>query len=235
MLEAHNLCVFYGDFQALFGVDFKIEAGQTVSIIGANGAGKSTFLKTLCGQLQPREGSIVFEADSIIGRAPSTIAGLGISMVPEGRRLFPSLTVEENILSGEFSGRKGPWNLKRIYELFPALHAHRDAPATTLSGGQQQMAAIGRALMANPRLLICDEISLGLAPAIIRDIYAGLPQMLHEGVALIIVEQDVNTALRVSDYVYCLMHGKVSLQGKPAVLTKEAISDAYFGIQQGNT
>lgn len=235
MLEANNLCVFYGDFQALFGIDFKIGAGQTVSIIGANGAGKSTLLKTLCGQLRPREGSIVFESGPIAGLAPSAIAGLGISMVPEGRRLFPSLTVEENILSGQFSGRKGPWNLQRVYGLFPALRAHRNAPATALSGGQQQMAAIGRALMANPRLLICDEISLGLAPAIIKDVYASLPQLRQEGVALIIVEQDVNTALKVSDYVYCLMHGKVSLQGKPDALSKTDISDAYFGIQQGNT
>jgi len=231
MLEVNELHVFYGDFQALFGIDFRIEAGQTVSIIGANGAGKSTFLKTLCGQLRPRSGSILFEGRPIDDRPPSTIAGLGISMVPEGRRLFPSLSVEENILSGRFSGRNGPWTLERVYRLFPALQLHRNAPAMTLSGGQQQMAAIGRALMANPRLLICDEISLGLAPAVIKDIYAALPQLLQEGVALILVEQDVNTALSVSDYAYCFMHGRVSLQGQPGTLSKTEISDAYFGIQ----
>ncbi|WP_017522471.1 ABC transporter ATP-binding protein [Pusillimonas noertemannii] len=231
MLEVNELRVFYGDFQALFGIDFHIEAGQTVSIIGANGAGKSTFLKTLCGQLRPRSGSVLFEGRPIGGRPPSAIASQGISMVPEGRRLFPSLSVEENILSGGFSGRNGPWTLERVYRLFPALRLHRNAPAMTLSGGQQQMAAIGRALMANPRLLICDEISLGLAPAVIKDIYAALPQLLQEGVALILVEQDVNTALSVSDYAYCFMHGRVSLQGQPGTLSKTEISDAYFGIQ----
>ncbi|TFL14948.1 ABC transporter ATP-binding protein [Pusillimonas caeni] len=231
MLEVNDLRVFYGDFQALFGIDFRIEAGQTVSIIGANGAGKSTFLKTLCGQLRPHSGSILFEGRPIGGWPPSTIAGLGISMVPEGRRLFTSLTVEENILSGGFSRRTGPWTLERVYRLFPALRTHRNALATTLSGGQQQMVAIGRALMANPRVLICDEVSLGLAPAVIKDIYTALPQLLQDGVALILVEQDVNTALSVSDYAYCFMHGRVSLQGRPGTLSKAEISDAYFGIQ----
>ena len=154
----------------------------------------------------------------------------GIALVPEGRRLFPSLTVEENLKIGGQSRRPGPWTLDRIYELFPVLAERRHLPAPALSGGQQQMAAIARALMANPRLLLCDEISLGLAPIIVRDIYARLPEIAAEGLSLIIVEQDIVQALQAAAHVYCLQEGRIALQGKAGELTREAISAAYFGV-----
>ena len=154
----------------------------------------------------------------------------GVVLVPEGRRLFPSLTVEENLKIGGQLGRPGPWNLKRLYGLFPMLEAHRNVPAQSLSGGQQQMAAIGRALMANPRLLLCDELSLGLAPIVIREIYAQIPALVAEGLALVIVEQDIVQALKIARHVYCLQEGRVALQGAAKSLTREKISAAYFGV-----
>lgn len=230
MLSVKNLEAFYGDFQALFGIDFHIGECETVSIIGSNGAGKSTFLKTVCGQLKAPTNAILLAGEPIGGKPANEIVAKGIAMVPEGRRLFRSLTVEENLLVGGFAKRSGPWNLKRVYQLFPALEEKRNNPSTALSGGQQQMVAIGRALMANPKILICDEVSLGLAPIVVKGIYDALPAITSDGLAVIIVEQDIDTAMRVSDRVYCFMHGRVSLKGRSADLTKNQISDAYFGI-----
>src|ERR1700688_4574334 len=164
LLETHNLSAFYGDFQALFDVDVSVEQGETVAVIGANGAGKTTFLRAIGGVLPTAPDMVTFDGRPIGHLAPHDVVRLGIAMVPEGRRLFPSLSVEENLLLGGHNERKGPWNLTRVYELFPRLLELRHLPAPALSGGQQQMAAIGRALMANPRLLLCDELSLGLAP-----------------------------------------------------------------------
>ncbi|MFC3107343.1 ABC transporter ATP-binding protein [Undibacterium arcticum] len=230
MLSVKKLEAFYGDFQALFGIDFEIGESETVSIIGSNGAGKSTFLKTVCGQLKAAPSAIIFAGEPIGGKPANEIVAKGIAMVPEGRRLFRSLTVEENLLMGGFAKRSGPWNLKRVYQLFPALEEKRNNLSTALSGGQQQMVAIGRALMANPKILICDEVSLGLAPIVVKGIYDALPKITSDGLAVIIVEQDIDTAMRVSDRVYCFMHGRVSLKGRSADLTKNQISDAYFGI-----
>ena len=165
------------------------------------------------------------------GNAPAyEMVARGVALVPEGRRLFSSLTVEENLLIGGQLGRPGPWNLERIYELFPTLAERRNLPSTSLSGGQQQMAAIGRALMSNPKLLLCDEISLGLAPVVIRDIYARLPSIVREGLSLVIVEQDIVQALTAATRVYCLQEGRVALEGEAASLTRDAISAAYFGV-----
>jgi branched-chain amino acid transport system ATP-binding protein len=230
MLSVHNLQAFYGDFQALFGIDFEVRTGETVAIIGANGAGKSTFLKTICGLMSTPPETVLFEGEPIGGAPAAQIVRKGIAMVPEGRRLFPSLTVEENLRIGAFAGRRGSWTLDRVYDLFPILKDKRKAPAPSLSGGQQQMAAIGRALMANPKLLLCDELSLGLAPIVVKDIYDALPEICTDGLAAIIVEQDIDTAMRVSDRVYCFMHGKVALTGSASDLTHEQISNAYFGI-----
>jgi branched-chain amino acid transport system ATP-binding protein len=230
MLDIRAIDAFYGDFQALFGVSLCVQAGQVVAVIGANGAGKSTLLKSIAGLMPPRNGEIVFDGESI-GHLPAfTTVKRGIALVPEGRRLFPSLTVEENLLIGGQSRRTGPWTLRRIYDLFPVLAERRNLPAPALSGGQQQMAAIARALMSNPRLLLCDEISLGLAPIVVRDIYARLPDIVAEGLSLIIVEQDIVQALRAANQVYCLQEGRVALQGAADELTRESISAAYFGV-----
>ncbi len=230
LLEVHSLSAFYGDFQALFDIDFRAEAGKATAIIGANGAGKSTFLKSIAGFQSPLPDAIRFDGEPIGGLKPSRVVGKGVVLVPEGRCLFPSLSVEENLKIGAYCRRAGAWTLKRVYDLFPALHQRRDSPSTALSGGQQQMVAIGRALMANPRLLMCDEISLGLAPVIIKDIYAALPAILGEGVSLVIVEQDIGQALSVAENVYCLQGGRVSLEGKASSLSRDDISSAYFGI-----
>lgn len=230
LLRTHDLTAFYGDFQALFGISLTVAAGETVAVIGANGAGKSTFLKAVAGLLPSPPGAISFEDQDIGGARAFDNVARGIVLVPEGRRLFPSLTVEENLQIGAWRRRPGRWTLARIYELFPILAERRAQPATTLSGGQQQMCAIGRALMAGPRLLLCDEISLGLAPIVIRDIYAVLPAIKAEGTALVIVEQDIVQALAVADRVYCFQEGRMTLAGKPAELTRNAIHAAYFGI-----
>jgi branched-chain amino acid transport system ATP-binding protein len=230
ILKCKNLIAKYGDFQALFGIDLYLNAGETVSIIGSNGAGKSTFLKSIMGVICVENNSITLDDKNIGGLSADVINKLGIALVPEGRKLFPSLSVEENLLIGKESNRSGEWNLEKIYELFPILKERRNSPGTALSGGQQQMVAIGRGLMSNPRILLCDEISLGLAPVIVRDIYAIFPKIKKQGISIVIVEQDINQAMKVSDRVYCFQEGKVTLHGKPEDLSHDEISAAYFGV-----
>jgi branched-chain amino acid transport system ATP-binding protein len=230
ILKVRALDAFYGDFQALFGVSLRIAAGQAVAIIGANGAGKSTLLKCIAGLLPSRRDALMFDGEPIGGRPAHAIAARGIALIPEGRALFASLTVEENLLIGGQLARPGPWTLRRVYELFPILAERRHLPAPALSGGQQQMVAIGRALMANPKLILCDELSLGLAPIVVRDIYSRLPAILAEGIALAIVEQDIVQALKAAQHAYCLQEGRVALEGAAAGLTREAIAAAYFGV-----
>jgi branched-chain amino acid transport system ATP-binding protein len=230
LLEVRAIDTFYGDFQALFGVSLRAYAGEVAAVIGANGAGKSTLLKSIAGLMHPRSGDILFDGAPINAAPVFDVVSRGIALVPEGRRLFASLTVEENLMIGGQSRRPGPWNLSRIYELFPVLAERRHLPSAALSGGQQQMAAIGRALMSNPRLLLCDEISLGLAPIIVRDIYTRLPAIVAEGLSLIIVEQDIAQALKAAAQVYCLQEGRIALQGPARELTRESISAAYFGV-----
>ena len=230
LLQTHGLTAFYGDFQALYGVDIAIGAGETVAIIGANGAGKTTLLRTLVGLLAAKPEAVMFEGRSVGGMPAAEIMKLGVAMVPEGRKLFPSLSVEENLLIGADRRKgEGPWTLKTVFELFPVLNERRRQPGTALSGGQQQMVAIGRALMSNPRILLCDEISLGLAPIVINNIYAALPKIQQDGATMVIVEQDITRALAVSDRVYCLQEGRVTLQGRPSDFSREAIQEAYFG------
>ena len=216
LLDIRYVDSFYGDFQALFGVSLTVDAGEVVAIIGANGAGKSTLLMTIAGMMAPRRGAIHFDGAPIGGLPAHRIVARGIALVPEGRRLFASLSVEENLRIGGQLGRPGPWSLPRIYELFPALAERRHAPSTALSGGQQQMAAIGRALMSNPRLLLCDEISLGLAPIVVRGIYAVMPAIVAEGTSVVIVEQDIVQALKAARHVFCLQEGRVALRGEAA-------------------
>jgi branched-chain amino acid transport system ATP-binding protein len=230
LLDVCAIDAFYGDFQALFGVSLKVNAGEVVAVIGANGAGKSTLLKSIGGIMPPRHGDILFDGEPVGAKPAFEVLRRGIALVPEGRRLFPSLTVEENLLIGAQSRRPGPWSLTRVYNLFPMLAERRHLPAPSLSGGQQQMCAIARALMSNPRLLLCDEISLGLAPIVVRDIYARLPAIVAEGLSLIVVEQDIAQALKAAAQVYCLQEGRIALQGNAAELTRESISAAYFGV-----
>ncbi|WP_174233159.1 ABC transporter ATP-binding protein [Neopusillimonas maritima] len=230
LLQTRNLQAWYGDAQALFGIDFLLDEGELVAIIGANGAGKSTFLKSVTGLVKVASQSVEWKGKAIGGFPPGEIVRQGLAMVPEGRRLFASLSVEENLLMGASARRKGPWDLQRLYKLFPVLKERRRLPATSLSGGQQQMVAIGRALMSNPEVLLCDELSLGLAPIIIREIYDTMPVITAEGMSVVIVEQDVSMAQRVSSRLYCLQEGRVSLHGKSDDVTREQISQAYFGV-----
>ena len=230
LLEVRRLKAFYGDFQALYGIDLTLSEGETLAIIGANGAGKSTFLKSVAGLLPAEPEAVVFGGRPIGGRPVPEIVRLGMSLVPEGRRLFPSLSVEENLRIGAYGRREpGYWSIERVYALFPALAERKHAPSHSLSGGQHQMAAIGRALMGNPLLLLCDEISLGLAPIVIRDIYAAMPKIKGNGASVILVEQDIGQALRVADRVYCFQEGRLSLTGRPADLDRQLIHRAYFG------
>ncbi|MBC7204327.1 MAG: ABC transporter ATP-binding protein [Pusillimonas sp.] len=230
LLQTRNLQAWYGDAQALFGIDFLLDEGQLVAIIGANGAGKTTFLKSLTGLVKVASQSVEWKGKAMGGSPPGEIVRQGLAMVPEGRRLFASLSVEENLLMGASARRKGPWNLQRLYKLFPVLKEKRRLPATSLSGGQQQMVAIGRALMSNPEVLLCDELSLGLAPIIIGEIYDTMPVITAEGMSVVIVEQDVSMAQRVSSRLYCFQEGRVSLHGKSGDVTREQISQAYFGV-----
>ena len=231
LLETRRLTAFYGDFQALYGIDASLEAGETIAIIGANGAGKSTFLKAIAGLIRGPADSVLLDGRPIGARLAAEIVKLGIALVPEGRRLFSSLSVEENLLVGAYGRHTdGPWDLAAIYRLFPALRERRNAPSTALSGGQQQMVAIGRSLMSNPRVLLCDELSLGLAPIIIRDIYAALADIKQRGTSVVLVEQDLMHAMSVADRAYCFQEGRVSLTGRPQELSRDAIHAAYFGL-----
>jgi branched-chain amino acid transport system ATP-binding protein len=230
LLEVTALDAFYGDFQALFEVSLEVGEGEVIAVLGANGAGKSTLLKSIAGLMATPHGAIRFDGQSIAGLRANQVVARGIALVPEGRRLFSSLTVEENLLIGGQLGRAGPWSLERVCALFPMLGERRTQPSMSLSGGQQQMVAIGRALMSNPKLLLCDEISLGLAPIVIKDIYARLPAITAEGVSLVIVEQDIAQALAAAQHVYCLQEGRMVLSGAPDSLTREEISAAYFGV-----
>jgi branched-chain amino acid transport system ATP-binding protein len=230
LLEVAGVDAHHGQLQALFGVDLAVDEGDTVVMIGANGAGKSTLLHTIAGALRPTRGTVTFAGASLAGVAADRRVGLGIALVPEGRRLFPSLTLEENLLVGAHRRRRGAWNVGRVVELFPWLDRLRNRRAAYLSGGEQQAAAIGRALMANPRLLLLDEVSLGLAPAVVKQVYAALPGIVAEGTTVIVVEQDIGQALAVARHVTCLLEGRVSLQGRPAELTRDRITAAYFGM-----
>lgn len=231
LLEIDTIDAFYGDFQALFGLTLSVDEGKAVAVIGANGAGKSTLLKAVAGSVPTREGRVGFDGTDLAGMPAHLRVAAGISLVPEGRRIFKSLSVEENLKVGGFCERTGPWTLPKIYAAFPMLQRLAKRSAARLSGGEQQALAIGRALMNNPRLLLLDEVSLGLAPAIVKDLYAVIPVIREEGTTVLIVEQDVNQALAASDMAYCMLEGKVSLSGRPADLSRAAISAAYFGTE----
>ena len=229
MLDVTNLSAAYGQVTAIREINLSVPEAGILAIIGANGAGKSTLLKTIAGQLPVAKGSIFFEGQDVSRLPTYERARRGIIMVPEGRRLFASLTVHENLQTALSSKRKGVWTLDTVYDLFPLVAERKDRLAGNLSGGEQQATAIARALIANPRLLLLDEVSLGLAPAIIGELYSSLPAILEQGTAILLVEQDVSRALSVSDEVHCLLQGSTSLAGKN--VARADISAAYFGTE----
>ena len=228
LLSVRNLSAFYGSFQALFDVSLEADEGETVAVIGANGAGKTTFLRSVAGVLRCRR-LRALRRDRWAASGPCLV-DRGVVMVPEGRRIFPSLTVEENLLVGAYRGRPGGWTLARVYDLFPVLAERRRQPGTNLSGGEQQMLAIGRGLMGNPRLLLVDEISLGLAPVVVQGLYRVLRTIAEEGTTALVVDQDVSQIMALAQRIYCFRKGTVSLEGRPADLTRDRIAAAYFGV-----
>jgi len=230
LLAVEGVSVFYDKFRAIDHVDIAVGSGEIVSIIGANGAGKSTLLKAIIGQADRVEGTISYDGNNIVDRSTEAIVASGIMLVPEGRRLFPSLTVEENLRLGRDVGRKGEIGFADVWRLFPILQERRRQKAGSLSGGQQQMVALGRALLANPRILLCDEISLGLAPLVVHELYTLIPQIKNRGIGILIVEQDIERSLTVADRFYCLLEGKVSLAGRPAEVNRDLVMKHYFGL-----
>jgi branched-chain amino acid transport system ATP-binding protein len=230
LLEVRGLVVHHGQLRALDGVSLRVFPGEVYAIIGANGAGKSTLLRTIAGLHHPTTGSILFDGNDVTRLRPERRATRGIGMVPEGRRLFESLTVEENLKVGATYARPGPWTIGRVYEMFGWMRERRGQPTAQLSGGEQQALAIGRALVANPRVLLLDELSLGLAPVVVQRIYGMLPQILATGLTVLLVEQDVSQALRVASHIHCLLEGRTTLLGTPAGVTADQVEAAYFGL-----
>jgi branched-chain amino acid transport system ATP-binding protein len=230
LLEVRDLIVHHGQLRALSGISLTVYPGEVYALIGANGAGKSTLLRTISGLHHPTSGSITYEGRDVTGLRPDKRAAAGIVMVPEGRRLFPSLTLEENLKVGASYARQGPWTIDRVFELFPWMTERRRQKTAQMSGGEQQSVAIGRALVANPQMLLLDELSLGLAPVIVQRIYATLPQVLESGITVLLVEQDVSQALRVATRLQCLLEGHTTLEGTPAEVTREQVEAAYFGV-----
>ncbi len=232
LLEVKNIDVHYGDFLALKDVSINVEPGTIVSLIGANGAGKSTIMNTICGLNKPSKGEIIFDGQNIAGKKPNQIARLGLSMAPEGSHCFERMTVQDNLLMGAYLAKKDERmeRLENVYKLFPILKEKANQMSTFLSGGQRQMLAIGRGIMTQPKILLCDEISLGLAPVVINDIYEKLKEIADTGLTMLIVEQDVNRSLNSSDYAYVVLEGKIVMQGKSKELSVDEVNDAYFGI-----
>jgi len=235
MLEVKGINVFHKDLQALYDVSLHITEGSVLSIIGANGAGKSTLLNTIMGIHKPHSGTIHFEGEDITGMVTSRIAGKGIAMTPEGSHVFADMSVMENLLMGAYlpgAKKAKAEQIEKVFTMFPILKEKSSQLASFLSGGQRQMLAIARAIMMNPKLIICDEISLGLAPVIIQDIYAKVREMNQMGLTFILVEQEIKRSLRYADYSYVLLKGRVVMEGKAAELSRSEVEDAYFGINK---
>jgi len=232
LLSTHGLVARYGDFQALYGIDFEIGAGEIVALIGANGAGKSTLLKSIMGILRVAPDMVRLEGRPVGGSSPHRMVSRGVAIVPEGRRLFTGMSVEDNLrvaIDNAATAKADGWSLERVFDFFPMLKEKRRVPVQSLSGGQQQMVAIGRALLNQPRVLLCDEISLGLAPKVVKEIYQSIPSISRTGTAIVLVEQDVSLAQSTSHRLYCMLEGRVTLTGRSADITREAIGEAYFG------
>ena len=233
LLEIKNLVVSYGFITALKGIDINVEKGQIVALLGSNGAGKTTTLKTISGVIKPQNGKIVLDGAEINGKAPYRVAKVGVTQSPEGRLLFPELTVEDNLRVGGYTIKSKAElnsNFERVYNLFPILRERKKQMANTLSGGEQQMVAIGRALMSSPKILLLDEPSLGLAPLIIEEIFKAFKKINEEGTTILIVEQNALQTLKIADYAYVLELGKISMQGPADELIKDPrLVEAYLG------
>jgi branched-chain amino acid transport system ATP-binding protein len=227
LLQLADLDVRHGLLQAVRGVSVELADGETVALVGANGAGKSTLLRAIAGGYRPAAGRIVFDGRDITHLASYKRVGLGIALVPEGRHLFQSLTVEENL---QVAARPGEWTLERVIEAFPLLAERRRHVARTLSGGERQATAIGRALMSNPRLLLLDEVSLGLAPVAVEAVYRSLQTVIESGTTVLLVEQDLTRAMQTAERVLCMLEGRIVLEGAASELTREKVTDAYFGL-----
>ena len=230
LLEVRDLTAHHGQLRALAGVSLRVFPGDVYAIIGANGAGKSTLLRAIAGLHKPTSGSVLLDGADVTQQRAERRLAAGIALVPEGRRLFGSLTVAENLQVGASYARPGPWTPERVYDLFGWMRERRGQRATQLSGGEQQAVAIGRALVANPRVLLLDELSLGLAPVVVRRIYGTLPDLLAAGVTVLLVEQDVSQALHVATRIHCLLEGTTTLEGPPGGLSPQRIESAYFGF-----
>lgn len=231
ILRIENLKVNYGGIEAVKGIDVHVAEGEIVTLIGANGAGKSTTLRTISGLVKPREGRILFQDEEITGHDPSQIVGKGITMVPEGRRIFPDMTVKENLRIGAYLRNDDlTKDYEEVYALFPRLKEREWQAGGTLSGGEQQMLAVGRALMARPKLMMLDEPSLGLAPLVVKDIFEIIKRINLQGVTILLIEQNANMALQIAHHAYVLETGRVTMEGTGAELLKdERIREAYLG------
>ncbi|HEV2036094.1 MAG TPA: ABC transporter ATP-binding protein [Candidatus Dormibacteraeota bacterium] len=232
LLRVDQIDSRYGLLQAVRGVSFEVDSGETVALIGANGAGKTTLLRTIAGAHRPHGGRIVFDGNDVTRVPAHRRVSLGIALVPEGRRLFPGLTVEENLRVAEVPGRRGRWNVQAVLDVFPLLQPRRRLLAANLSGGEQQAVAIGRALLSNPRLLLLDEVSLGLAPVVVDAVYASLQNVIGEGTTVLLVEQDLTRALKVAGRVICMLEGRVVLEGQARSLDRDRVVGAYFGLRR---
>lgn len=234
LLSVENLVVRHGLLQAVRGVSFSVERGQTLALVGANGAGKTTLLRAIAGAHPASAGQVLFDGADLSGVPSHSRVGKGIALVPEGRKLFVQMTVEENLLLGKTAGRPGGWSVDRVLDVFPNLKARRHAKTGHLSGGEQQATAIGRALMSNPELLLLDEVSLGLSPLIVDRVYASLQGLISSGTTIILVEQDLNRALSVSDKVICMLEGRVELEGSSKSVSRDDVTKAYFGLHKAS-
>ena len=231
LLQVDALDCRYGLLQAVRGVSFELAQGETLALIGANGAGKTTLLRAIAGAHRPHGGHVLFDGVEVTALRAHARVARGIALVPEGRRLFPGLTVEENLkVAG--GRRRGRWNVGSVLEVFPLLQPRLHTVAANLSGGEQQAVAIGRALMTNPRLLLLDEVSLGLAPVVVESVYRSLQGVIAEGATVILVEQDLTRALKVAGRVMCMLEGRVVLEGEAKSLDRDAVVRAYFGLRR---
>jgi branched-chain amino acid transport system ATP-binding protein len=230
LLEVQSLVVRHGLLDAVRDISFSLEKGQTLALVGANGAGKTTLLRALAGAHRVASGRIAFAGVDVTALPSHERAAAGIALVPEGRRLFARMSVEENLLLARAARRAGAWKIETVFEVFPNLQARRGSRAGSLSGGEQQATAIGRALMTNPDLLLLDEVSLGLSPLVVDRVYKQLETLMRSGVTTILVEQDLRRALDVADRVICMLEGRIVLQGNATDLTRDQVNEAYFGL-----